>query len=197
MSKRPALPLAQAVLGLTLFASIALPLTQGGLSLLDVLLRLLSDSLVVGLTFLLTIASPQLFGLAVAGAWFMRDEQRARGLVQIPLAFLQGNLFLIGVSLAGSPRVVASYALLGFAVITSGYFLYASAEAEARAEDPARGGLSLRWCVRWGALLIAGLGAWLRLQSLRGLGLGLAGDVATVTAVLLLASTARRQPRIA
>lgn len=196
MSKRPVLPLAQAVLGLTLFASIAMPLTRDGLSLLDVLLRLLADSLFVGLTFLFTIAAPQLFGLAVAGAYFMRDEQRARGLVQIPLAFLQGNLFLIAVSLVSSPKVIASHALLGFAVITSGYFLYASAEAEAKAESPDKGGLSLRWCVRWGALLIAGLGAWLRLQSLRGIGLGIAIDVATVTAVLLLASTVRRSPRI-
>ena len=54
-----------------------------------------------------------------------------------------------------------------------------------------RGPLSLRWHLRWGALLIAGFGLWLRLQSLRGAGLGIAVDVATGAAVLLLASLAR------
>ena len=48
--------------------------------------------------------------------------------------------------------------------------------------------------VRRGALLIVGFDLWLRLQSLRGASLGIAVDVATGAAVLLLASLARTPP---
>ena len=84
--------------------------------------------------------------------------------------------------------MIAPFALAGFAAVTSVYYLYASAEAAASS----RGGLSLAWYVRWGALLITGLGLWLRVQTRGGLDLGPAIDVATIAAVLLLAATARR-----
>lgn len=190
MSQRPPLPLSQAVLGLTLFASIALPLSRDGASLLDVFLLIVAKNPVNGLTFLVMFCSPQLFGLAVALAGVVRDERRALLGVQIPLAILQGMTFLAGISVAGSTRVLAPWALLGFALISSGYYLYATGQAAA-----ADRGLSLRWHVRWGALLIAGFGGWLRLQATGGVHLGIALDVALGSAVALLAATARPTPR--
>jgi hypothetical protein len=100
---------------------------------------------------------------------------------------MQGMTFLAGVSVISAPRAVAPLAFAGFALVTSIYYLHASAAAS----GPGRSGLGLRWQLRWGALLIAGFGLWLRLQSLRGADLGVAVDVATAAAVLLLASLAR------
>lgn len=187
MRPRPVIPLPQAVLGLTIFASIALPLTRAGLSLLDILLRMLVDSPMGALVFLIMFASPQLFGLGVALGGLLRSRTAVDICVQAPVIVMQGMTFLAGISMISSPRTVAPLAFAGFAGVTSVYYLYASAEANASERGP----LSLRWHLRWGALLIAGFGLWLRLQSLRGPGLGIAVDVATGAAVLLLASLAR------
>ena len=187
MRPRPVIPLPQAVLGLTIFASIALPLTPSGLSLLDISLSMLGESPMGALVFLIMFASPQLFGLGVALAGLLRSRPAAEACVQAPLIVMQGMTFLAGVSVISAPRAVAPLAFAGFAAVTSIYYLHASAAAS----GPGRGGLGLRWQLRWGALLIAGFGLWLRLQSLRGAGLGVAVDVATAAAVLLLASLAR------
>lgn len=190
MRPRPVLSLTSAVLGLTIFASIALPLTRSGLSLLDIFLHMLADSPVAGLCFLVMFASPQLFGLAVALAGRLRDQDLALRCVQYPVSVLQGMTFMAGMSVVSAPGLVASVAFVGFAAVTSIYYVYASAEAAASDR-----GLGLRWHVRWGALLVAGFGMWLRLQSLRGAGPGVAVDVAAVAAALLLASLARDEPR--
>lgn len=183
----PLLPLSQAVLGLSLFASIALPLTRDGLSLLDVFLRIAAENPLAGLAFLIMFASPQLFGLGVALARVVRDDQIASALVQYPVAIVQGMIVLFGMSLLNVPKATAPLALAGFAAVSALYYLYASAEAAA-AERP----LPLRWYIRWGSLLVAGAGLWLRLQTFGSLHLGVALDVAIVTASLLLVSTARR-----
>ncbi len=191
MSSGSRLPLSQAVLGLTLFASIALPITRDGLSLLDVFLRLAAESPIGALGFLIMFASPQLFGLAVALARLIRDDELALSMVQVPVAILQGMVVLFGISLINA-RAVAPLALAGFAVVTALYYLYSSSEAAA-ADRP----LPLRWYVRWGALLVAGAGLWLRLQVLGSLHLGVALDVAIGAASLLLVSTAPRRPTLA
>lgn len=192
MSSGPRLPLSQTVLGLTLFASIALPITRDGLSLLDVFLRLAAESPIGALGFLIMFASPQLFGLAVALARVVRDEDVALYLVQAPVAILQGMVVLFGMSLINAPRVIAPLALAGFAVVTAVYYLYSSSEAAA-SDRP----LPLRWYVRWGALLVAGVGLWLRLQALGSLHLGVALDVTIVAASLLLVSAVPRRPALA
>lgn len=191
MRPRPELPLPQALLGLTLFASIALPLTRSGVSLLEIFLRMLVDSPIGALTFLIMFASPQLFGLGVALAGLLRSRDAAALCVQVPVSVLQGMTALTGLSLISTPRTVAPLAYVGFAAVTTAHYLYSSASAPA--------GLGLRWHLRHGALLVVGLGLWLRLQSLAGAGLGIAVDVATAAAALLLTSLAvdparRREP---
>lgn len=187
MPQRPLVSRSQAVAGLTLFATIALPFTPSGQSLLELLLEMLRQSPAGALGFAMMFACPQLFGLAVAGAHFIRDEKTAASLVQLPLAFLQSMIFLLGVSLVPAPKPLAAIAFIGFALVSSCYYVYASGEAAASARE----GLSLRWLIRWGAMLIAATGLWLRLQLLRGLELGVAVDVAVASAVLLLALNAR------
>lgn len=189
MRPRPVIPLPQALLGLTIFASIALPLTRTGLSLLDILLRMLVDSPMGALVFLIMFASPQLFGLGVAVGGLLRDRGAVEACVQVPVIVLQGMTTITGLSLISAPRAIAPLAFVGFAAVTSGHYLYASAHATER------GGLGLRWHLRHGALLIVGLGLWLRLQSLGGANLGIAVDVATAAAALLLTSLAATRPR--
>lgn len=187
MPQRPPVSLAQAVAGLTLFATIALPFTPRGQSLLDLLLETLAQNPMAALGFVVMFACPHLFGLAVAAAHLIREEKLAVGIVQLPLAILQSMVFLLGFSLISAPRPIAAISFIGFALVTSGYYVYASGEAAASS----RQGLSLRWLIRWGAMLVAGTGGWLRLQALGGLHLGVALDVAIASALLLLALTAR------
>ena len=186
MAKRE-VSLFQAVIGLTLFATIALPIVGDGASLLDLLLRAAQDNFLGAVVLLIMLGSPQLFGLAVALAWVTGEE----GLVRAPLtwlvAIMQGMLVLFGVNLVGAP-VTGSLALLGFALVTGMYLPFAAGEAAASQRER----LSLRWYVRWGALLIAGFGLWVRLQMLGTVAPAI--DVAIGAAALLLASLARRDP---
>lgn len=191
MPQRPLVSRSQAAAGLTLFASIALPFTPNGHSLLELLLEMLRQSPAGALGFVLMFACPQLLGLAVAGAHFIRDEKTAASVLQLPLVFLQSMIFLLGVSLITAPRPLASLPFIGFALVSSGYYVYASGEASASARE----GLALRWLIRWGAMLVATTGVWLRLQWFRGLELGIAVDVAVASALLLLALTAKAPTR--
>lgn len=179
---RPVIPLPQALLGLTLFASVALPLTRTGVSLLEIFLQMLRQSPIGALTFLIMFASPQLFGLAVALGGLLRSRGAVALTVQVPVIVLQGMTALTGASLLSAPGTIAPLAYVGFAMVTTAFYLHSSASAPA--------GLGLRWHLRHGALLVVGLGLWLRLQSLAGAGLGVAVDVATVAAALLLTSLA-------
>lgn len=181
----------QAALGMTLFATIAMPIVPDGPSLLDVLLQVARDNPLGALTMLLMFGSPQLFGLAVGIAGLTREDAVARAAVTSMVALMQGMLVMLGVGIVGG-NVVAPVGLFGFAIVTGLYLPYASGEAAAST----RGHLSLRWWVRWGALLVAGFGLWLRLQALAGVPIGLAIDVAIAAAVVLLASLAPRDPQV-
>lgn len=189
MASGRAVSLFQAVLGLTLFATIALPIVPDGPSLVDLLLRAAQENLLGALLLLLMIGSPQLFGLAVAFAGLTREDLVARAAVTWTVAIMQAMLVLIAVNVVGA-RVVAPTALLGFAVATGFYLPFASGAAAASSHQQ----LGLRWYVRWGALLIAGMGLWLRLQAFAGVPIGPAIDVALATSALLLTTLARRDP---
>jgi hypothetical protein len=78
MPQRPLVSRSQAVAGLTLFATIALPFTPRGQSLLELLLEMLRQSPAGALGFAMMFACPQLFGLAVAGAHFIRGREDRR-----------------------------------------------------------------------------------------------------------------------
>jgi hypothetical protein len=187
-ARRP-VSLLQAALGLTLFATIALPVSPGGRSLLELLLEVAANNPLGAVMLLATFGCPQLFGLAVAFAWLSPDAPGVRVAVTWSVALMQAMLVMIGVNMLGTSSE-AVLALLGFALTTGIYLPDAAGEAAASTREQ----LSLRWYVRWGALLIAGFGLWLRLQSLAGLRIGPAIDVALVAAALLLVSLAPREP---
>ena len=100
----------QAALGMTLFATIAMPIVPDGPSLLDVLLQVARDNPLGALTMLLMFGSPQLFGLAVGIAGLTREDAVARAAVTSMVALMQGMLVMLGVGIVGG-NVVAPVGL--------------------------------------------------------------------------------------
>ncbi|HEY8376427.1 MAG TPA: hypothetical protein VIK91_08060 [Nannocystis sp.] len=176
----PALPRHSAVLGLTLFTAIALPIS-GTASFLDWLIRLGAHDPVGAFFILITFGAPFLFGLAVAaGGLLIRDHRLAAGVIQIPLAFTHATMVLQALELLQVPGVPLRLSFVGFSLVSTAYYLYAQAHAEA-SDRP----LGPRWFARWGAVIVTGTTLWLEFQTLRGQPLGLAVDVALASAVLL------------
>jgi hypothetical protein len=83
-------------------------------------------------------------------------------------------------------------ALLGFAIVTALGLARHSARTRAEGDGP-----SLAWYIRWGAIVVAGVAGWLRLQRAVGVELGIGLDVALGSAVLLVLSLGRRRFRAA
>lgn len=183
----PALPRHVAVFGLTLFASIALPL-YGGVSVLDWLTRIFARDPLGGVMALLTFGSPFMFGLAVAAAGFVRDRDLASALIKIPLALVHAMLALYAVFVARVPGIPLRWSFVGFAAVACLYFIFAHADAEA-ADRP----LGPRWLARWGGVVLAGTGLWLQFQTFahRPAGPGL---YVAIAAAALLAVAVPREP---
>lgn len=183
----PALPRHAAVFGLTLFASITLPL-YGGVSVLEWLARIFGRDPMGGVMALLTFGSPFLFGLAVAAAGFVRDRDLAAALIKFPLALVHAMLALYALFVARAPGVPLRWSFVGFVVVACIYFVYAHAEAEA-ADRP----LGPRWLARWGGVVLAGTGLWLQFQTFGHRPAG-AGLYVALAAAALLAATVPREP---
>lgn len=181
-SGTPALPRHSAALGLTLFACIALPLA-GPASVLDWLLAIAADDPAGALFGLFTFGAPFLFGLAVAIAGLVRDRARAAAVIHVPLALTHAMMVVCALALLQAPRVPLRLAFIGFAFVSSVYYLYARAHAEAsdRPLDP-------RWLARWGGVVLTGLTGWLHFQTVDGRPFGLALHVALAAAALLAAT---------
>lgn len=186
---KPALPRHSAVFGLTILASIAVPIA-GDTSFLDWLARLSQRDPVAALMTLLTIGSPYLFGLAVALAGVLRDHDLAAKLIRLPLVLVHSMLALYAILVAQVPGAVPfRWSFVGFAATACLYFLYARAEADAAGRP-----LTARFLARWGGTVLAGVALWLQFQTIGhrpfgpGLHLALAGAA-------LLAATAPRGPK--
>lgn len=175
----PALPRHSAVLGLTLFAAIALPIS-GSASVLDWLIRLGASDPIGAFFILITFGAPFLFGLAVAVAGLLRDRGLAARLIQLPLAWTHATMFLTALSLLQAPGIPLRLSFIGFSFVSAFYYLYARADAEA-SDRP----LQPQWLARWGAVVVTGATLWLHFQTVRGQPLGLAVHVALAASVLL------------
>lgn len=197
----PRLPLALVVFGLILFGSSALPLTPGGASFLGLLLAAFARSPLEGVMLALGFGAPFWFGLVVAlGAWPKGPLPwfALRQLLVSNASLLHGQLVLVAWMLWRDGVGVLPGALLGFAVVSGGFFLvqHASASAAEGGTDEQgqrHEGLSPRWLIRWTATVIVALCGWLRLQILAGLAFGWAIEVALASAVALSLVLVRRQ----
>lgn len=193
---RPRLPLALAVFGTILFAASAMPLTPGGASFLQLVLAALARNPLEGLVLALGFGAPFWFGLVVAlGAW-PKGPLGPGALQQLLISnasLLHAQLLLAAWMLWRDGLGVMPGALLGFAIVSGGFFTvqHASAAAEG-GEGPQQGGLTPRWLIRWTATVIVSICGWLRLQVLAGLAFGWAIEVALASAVALALVLARR-----
>lgn len=182
----PALPRHSAVLGLTIFATIALPIV-GDASVLDWLVDVGAREPMAAFTLLCTIGSPFVFGLAVAASGVVRDAPLAAGLVRLPLVFLHTTLALYALLVARVPDPVPlRWPFVGFVAVACLSFLYTSAEADAAGRP-----LGPRHLARWGGVVLAGAAAWMELHTVGGRAFGPALHVLLAAAALLAATTPR------
>jgi hypothetical protein len=191
--EEPTIPKLTAVFGLGLAGSIALPLLPDGTSFVDLVIEAFARALLEGVLLLVGYGSPFLFGLAAALGILVLEPAVARRVVRIPIAFMHSQLLLVAIVLMmARDRVVAAVALLGFAIVTALAFAMHTARTRAEGDGP-----SLAWYVRWGAIVVAGVAGWTRLQRVAGIELGLAVDVALVSSVLMIVVLGRRLFRAA
>lgn len=190
-SGTPALPRHSAVLGFTLFASIAAPFADG-VSVLDWLWELGARDPFAAVLGLFTFGAPFLFGLAVALAGLVRDPRRAAAVIQIPLALTHAVLVLHALVVVQIPRLPLRFSFVGFVAVASIYYLYARADADA-ADRP----LGPGWLARWGGIVLTGVTFWLHFQTFGPRPFGPAIHLALAAAFLLAATTPRDpgQPR--
>jgi len=170
-------------------ASAALPITPDGRSFLSLLRGEFGRSLLEGCMMLAGFGSPFLFGLAVALVALPSLRAAATELVRTPIGLMHGQLLLVAFVVWRKGEAVAAVALFGFAVI--------GAVGYARSGMRAPGGprIGLRDTVRWGAMMLAGTGAWCKLQRIADVRFGIAIDVMLVAAIVLVIATSR--PRTA
>lgn len=187
-SVTPALPRHSAVLGFTLFASIAVPIVDD-ISVLDWVMRLGARDPVAAVLVLCTFGAPFLFGLAVALAGLIHDRQRAALVIHIPLAITHAIFVIHALLVAQHPQVPLHLAFVGFIAVASIYYLFARADAEAAGRP-----LSPCWLTRWGAILLTGVTFWLHFQAFDQRPFGPAIHLALAAAFLLAATTPRARP---
>jgi len=180
------LPRSATVLGLALFLSAWLPLTPGGRSFVAVALETFGEGLLPGLVMVVGMGSPFLFGLAVAVGSTRRDDQIAVSLVRTPVTMMHSQLLLVSWMIWRHGDAIASLPLLLFAVVSSLYVIQRSAATRA-AGRPA----PFIWYVRWGATVVAAVAGWLALQRMAGLEMGMAVQIAGLSALGLVLRSSR------
>lgn len=181
-----ALPITLAVPALVLSAAIALPLHPEGFSFAQLLHAAFLRSPLEGLVMLLGFGSPFCFGaivltLALAGPRVA--PALGQRLLVANASLLHAQLLLVAVMLARAGQGFMPLALLGFALVSGGYFTVHHARESARGQAfddhgvPALSGPTPRWIVRWVATVVVAVCGWIRLQMLVGVRLGWAVEV--------------------
>jgi len=188
----PALPGVVGLAGAALALSAFLPLTPDGESFATLVVRAFGNGVADGLLTMIALGAPFWFGLSLAAAYPLRrvgdqHDHAARALTQSVLSILHAELILVAATLAVGGHAALAWGLFGFAAVTGSYFAYRCARfgAEAPSHDRARGRPSLWWLARWGAVIVGGVGLWIRAQWFFGAHFGIAVDVTTVTACII------------
>lgn len=178
-----------ALFGLALAGAALLPLAPGGESFLLILREAFRRHVIEGLLVMTGLGAPFLFGLALIGAVLAarrgaREVTASAQVLQSVLALMHTHLVLFAGRLAWAGVGIATWPLLGFAIVSGVYFAYGSGLS--RAEGKGDVGPSAAWLARWGAVVIAPVCAWARLQMIGGLRLGIAVDVVMLACLALV-----------
>lgn len=168
--------------GAVLAGASALPIAPGGPSWLDLATELVRAYGPRALPLLVITGAPFLFGAAVALAGGLPGAPTA-GLVRGLVVLLQAEVAYAALLVVSGAGWVAPWAFFGFAAVTGGALVvhWASSQASGRGEPP-----TLRWAIRWGALLVVGAALWLRAQALGGAAIGPAIDVALAASAVIV-----------
>ena len=187
--------------GLTATAAIALPLHPSGYSFAQLLYVAWLRSPLEALITLVGFGSPFLFGMIVALVAGLGDrlhEELARRLLVTNLSFLHAQLLLVAWLLFSNGQGMMPWALLGFSLVSGGFFIVSHARATASGgritEEGHRtpAGPSLRWLVRWGSTVIVAICGWIRLQMLVDVRLGWAIEVLLASCIAMTVLVLRR-----
>lgn len=186
----PRLPWPTGVAALGLAGAAAAPIRPDGGSFLNILEEAFRHgSALEGIMTLVGFGSPFLFGLAVSVGAFALRPAVAAGVLRPILAMMHAHLLLVAWVLFQKGAGVATGPLAAFAAASAGVFMTRSAAQQARGRRPT--GV---WMARWGATVIAGVAAWMRLQRSDGNALGWAVELALVSSVLMVLTLRGRPP---
>ncbi len=157
---------------LILSCAIAAPLTPDGFSFAQILYAAFLRHPLEGVITLLGFGSPFCFGLITLVLVAAR-ERIAPGLGErllvANLSFLHAQLLLVAGILFWRGQGMLPGALLGFALVSGGFFIVHHAKTSAMSggfDDQHPPGPTQRWLVRWGATVIVATCGWMRLQML-------------------------------
>lgn len=167
--------------GVLLAGAAWLPLVADGPSFVELARAILEGLGPAAAPLLLMLGAPFLFGVALAIGGLVGGSRAVTGAIAGLTAILQADLVYMSLQTWHLDGALARGALVGFAIVTSGAMIAHSSATRARGDAP-----SLRWNVRWGALVIAGAALWIRLQGLAGAPIGLAVDVVLIAAAIVV-----------
>jgi hypothetical protein len=190
---QPTLPFALTLPALGLTAAIALPLHPEGYSFAQLLAWVFQRSPFEALIMLLGFGAPFCFGaivLLIAGLGPRVSTGFGQRALVLNLAMMHAQLLLFAGMLLSRGEGVMPLALVGFALVSGGWFLLERARSTTENVDA---GATLRAMVRWGATMIVAICGWIRLQMLIGVQLGWAIEVILATCVMMTVMLVRRR----
>jgi len=155
-----------------LVGAIAAPLTPDGFSFAQLLQAAFLRNPLEGLITLIGFGAPFCFGMIVL--LLALDYRRlppaiGERVLIANLSLLHSQLFLVAAMLFWRGQGMLPSALLGFALVSGGFFVVHHARTSAIAGGhlaPHSRGPTQRWLVRWGATVIVAICGWMRLQML-------------------------------
>lgn len=165
--------------GAVIAAAAALPLTPDGRSFLSLLRDEFERGATHGVLMLAGFGSPFLYGLALALVALPWLRPYASEVVRTPIGLMHGQLLLVAFVVWRHGEAVGALGLVGFAIV--------GAVAYARSGTFAPGKrMPLVQLVRWGAVIVAGVAGWCRVQQLADVRLGQAVDVLLFASLVLV-----------
>jgi len=192
------LPRTLVIPALILSGAIAAPLTPDGYSFAQLLYAAFLRHPLEGLITLLGFGAPFCFGmitLALASSGARVYQAIGERLLVANLSLLHAQLVLVAGTLVWHGQGMLPAALLGFAIVSGGFFIVHHAQTAAAAgdaDDPGPRGPTQRWLVRWGATVIVAVCGWMRLQVLIELRFGWAIELMLGACVMMTVLLSRR-----
>lgn len=193
------LPITLAIPAAILTAAIAAPLTPAGHSFAQLLYAAFLRHPLEGVITLLGFGSPFCFGLitlVLAAAAARTPAALGERLLVGNLSFLHAQLLLVAGLLFFRGQGMLPSALLGFAIVSGGFFVVHHARTSAAAggvRESGPRGPTQRWLVRWGATVIVAICGWMRLQTLIDVRFGWAIEVMLGACVMMTVLLTKRQ----